>query len=42
MGALASIVVRLLQAHLGILDVREGNAKDQDSPGVAVGKVEPL
>ena len=41
-GALASIIVRLLQPHLGVLDIGEGNAKDQDGPCIAVCKVQPL
>lgn len=41
-GALACIIVGLLQAHLGVLDIGEGDPEDQDSPGIAVGKVQPF
>lgn len=40
--ALASIIVGLLQADLGVLDIWEGYPKDKHSPGIAVGKVKPL
>ena len=40
--ALASIIVGLLEADLGVLDIREGYAKDKHRPGIAVGKVKPL
>ena len=41
-GALTSIVVRLLQAHLGVLHIGKGDAKNEHSPCMAVGKVQPL
>ena len=41
-GALAGIIVGLLQPHLGIFHIGEGYAKDEHRPGIAVCKVKPL
>ena len=38
-SALASIIVGLLQANLGVLDIGKWNAKDQNRPCITVSKV---
>ena len=41
-GALPCIIVGLLQPHLGVLHIGEGDAEDEHRSGVAVCKIQTL